>query len=396
MRVALLDPSLFTLPYDSALAAALTAAGDHVVLHGRRADPDRDGEAGGAEISGGFYRVADRSNVRAMPDPLRLAIKGVDHGVSLLGLLRRMAAERPDVIHVQWLPLPLLDRPALHALHLLAPLVLTVHDTEPFNGNPASFLQRFGQAGALNLFDRLIVHTEQGAARLQARGLGRDRVAILPHGAYAPTPVLAPANGDVEFLLFGKIKPYKGPDLLIEAFARMAPAVRQRARVHIAGKPYMDLKPLQQLASRLGIADRVRISPGFIADADIAAHFGANTVAVFPYREIEASGVLALAASHGAPMIATGLGSFAETLTDGVHGRLVPRGDVATLAAAMQDMVLDPNFRQRAAVAVAQLARAWPEWREVAEKTRLVYQEARRQWLARHRVRAETASLELL
>jgi hypothetical protein len=36
MRVALIDPSLFTLPYDRGLARGLAAAGHHVVLHGRR------------------------------------------------------------------------------------------------------------------------------------------------------------------------------------------------------------------------------------------------------------------------------------------------------------------------------------------------------------------------
>ena len=76
-----------------------------------------------------------------------------------------------------------------------------------------------------------------------------------------------------------------------------------------------------------GVADRLHIEPRFVADADIPALFGPGVVALFPYREIEASGVLSIALARGRPVIASRLGNFAEMIEDGVQGLLVPPGD---------------------------------------------------------------------
>lgn len=392
MRIALIDPSLFTLPYDTRLAAGLRAIGHDVSLHGRRPRAE-DGDPVDAHMVASFYALAGLPALQSLPKPLRLAVKGVDHIVSMARLRGRLARERPDVIHFQWLPLPAVDHRFLAGLRTLAPLVLTVHDSNPFNGNPAAGVQQLGLPASFRRFDRLIVHTAQGRARLHDQGVDDARIAVLPHGLLASPsaslfaagpsadgPIadgLAPADGaEVTFLLFGKLKPYKGADLLIEAFARMLPSVRARARLSIIGKPYMDLAPLRDLAARLGVADRVAIEPRFVADAEIPALFGPGSVAVFPYREIEASGVLSLAIAHARPILASRLGGFAETVRDGHDGLLVPPGDVAALADAMARFVTDAAFRAACARHVATLAEAIPDWTEIACRTTAVYRAA--------------------
>jgi len=385
MRIAMIDPSLFTLPYDRALAVGLGQTGHQVTLHGRRAEA-ADGDPGDVRPLGDFYRIAGSRLLRRAPRKLRLAAKGVDHAWSMLRLLRRLRQNRPDVIHFQWLALPVLDGRFLPALRRIAPLILTVHDTNPFNGDPAARVQNIGFAAALGGFDQLIVHTQQGQDRLRSRGLASDRITVLPHGPLteaSPAPLPSDRNDVAEtiFLLFGKIKPYKGLDLLIEAFAQMPPALRARARIRVVGKPYMDLAPIHSLAERLGVADRLTIEAGFVSDADVPALFGPGTVAVFPYREIEASGVLALATGFGCPIIASRLGSFAETVIDGEHGHLVESGDVPALATAMAHMVEDPAFAVRCSEAVRSAAEAAQGWDEIAQRTARVYDTA----LARRR-----------
>lgn len=375
MHIALIDPSLFTLPYDGALADGFTREGHTVVLHGRRLRPE-DGSAAGIALSEDFYRVAGGRRVMALPGPLRLAVKGVDHAWSMRRLLRRLERERPDVIHFQWLPLPMLDGLLLPRFRRIAPLVLTVHDTNPFNGDPSAALQARGFRAALERFDRLVVHTAQGRARLLAMGIPPSRVAVLPHGLLvdpvpgAPDPML----GRLDFLLFGKIKPYKGADLLIEAFAALPEALRAQARLRIVGKAYMDLAPLYALAAARGIA--LEIEQGFVADDALPALFGSGTVAMFPYREIEASGVMFLAIAHGRPMIASRLGSFGELLADGEHGCLLPPGDVPALTQAMQRMLTDRGFAAGCAGAVRALALAVPGWDEIARRTAQLYRAA--------------------
>jgi glycosyltransferase involved in cell wall biosynthesis len=378
MRIALIDPSLFTLPYDAALAGGLEAVGHRVTLHGRPILP-QDGHAARFRIEPDFYRIA--AVFSGWPRAFRLAVKGLDHAVSLARLLRRLQRERPDVIHFQWLPLPLIDRAFLAAFRRIAPVVLTVHDTNAFNGDPTARLQRVGFAAALAACDRLIVHTAQGEARLRALGMPHGAISVLPHGlleteAEIASPSASAEPGALTFVLFGKIKPYKGADLLLTAFARLPDELRQHARVRIIGQAYMKLGPLLQCAVQSGIADYCAVEDRFVTDAEIATVFGPGAVAAFPYREIEASGVLSLAIAHGRPVIASNLGMFAEALTDGVHGRLVPPGDVSALSAAMAQMIRDRRFTASCAEAVLALGRNMPDWAEIGRMTQRVYASA--------------------
>ena len=369
MRVALIDPSLFTLPYDVALAKGLRLAGCEVVLYGRPTHPT-DGGSDGVDLAAHFYPLAENRFVRQLPKAARLAIKGFDHFISMTRLWRRLTVTRPDVIHFQWLALPFIDNNFLARFRRIAPLVLTVHDTDPFNGNPAARLQRVGGQRSFAHFDQLIVHTSQGRARLLQQGAPAESTAILPHGSLSSAPLAAAdaMQGPVTLMLFGKIKPYKGADILIDAFAALPPALRGDVRVRIVGQSYMDLNPLREQASALGVAQSVSIEPVFVADDEVDHLFGPGAIAVFPYREIEASGVLSYAIANGRPIIASRLGSFAEMLVDGIHGRLVPAGDVPALTTALAALLADRAAAASCAAAVAALSSDVPGWGEIARR----------------------------
>ncbi len=378
MRVAMIDPSLFTLPYDAELMRGLQRADVQVELHGRALTP-QDGKAG-VPVAATFYRAAGGRLAARLPRAARLAVKGVDHLASMRRLLHHLRRERPDVIHFQWLPLPALDARLLPAFRRVAPVVLTVHDTDPFNGSPTARLQRIGFVQSLRACDRLIVHTAQGAARLAALGLPQARIAQTPHGPLAtlrrdalPDPML----GELSFVLFGKIKPYKGADLLIDAFAALPPALRSQARLRIVGQAYMDTGALLKQANARNVLDRVTLEPRFVDDAEISDIFAPGTVAVFPYREIEASGVLSLALANGRPVIASRLGSFAETIADGVQGRLLPPGDVPALTQAMRAVIEDRALAASYAAAARTLVQSLPGWDEIARLTLAVYRDAK-------------------
>ncbi len=378
MRVAMIDPSLFTLPYDGALAGGLAEAGHEVTLFGRRAGPD-DSNPSDIPLAETFYRVAGSRSVAALPGALRLGVKGLDHLWSMARLLRRLQRERPEVIHFQWLPLPLVDRPMLSRFHAVAPLVLTVHDTNPFNGDPTSRLQTRGFLDCLGRFNRLIVHTEQGRARLANQGVDPARLVVLPHGPLGadPGPQQAdPMQGELTLMLFGKIKPYKGADVLIQAFAQLPDSLRGRARLRIVGKPYMDLEPLHALVQKHGLGERVRIEPRFVADAEIPTLFAPGTIAVFPYREIDSSGVLPMALAHARPVVASRIGVFAELLQDGVHGHLVAPDDVGGLAAALSHCLADRDFAAACSSNALALSAGGADWASIAHSTAAVYRDA--------------------
>jgi glycosyltransferase involved in cell wall biosynthesis len=189
-------------------------------------------------------------------------------------------------------------------------------------------------------------------------------------------PQSDPFEGEVTLLLFGRIKPYKGLDLLIEAFAQLPSTLRNQARIRVVGKPFMDLAPLQERARELGVADRLTLEPRFVPDTEVGELFGAGTIAVFPYREIEASGVLSLALAYGRPVVASDLGAFRDMLRDGSQGLLVRPGDQAALTAALARMLVDRAFARRCMVEARLLAQSVPSWQEIGQQTTVVYQQA--------------------
>ena len=332
-----------------------------------------------------FYRVANSSPVAVLPRQIRLGLKGVDHLWSMARLGSRLRRQRPDVIHFQWVPLPMVDRRMLGGLRRMAPLVLTVHDTNPFNGDANLRLQARGFFDCLGLFERLIVHTQQGYARLIAQGVPPAQLAVVPHGPLdgpASRPAPDAMQGEITFMLFGKIKPYKGADTLIAAFARLPEALRRQARVRIVGKPYMPLEPLQALIQAHGLGDRVSIEPRFVADDEITSLFAPGTVAVFPYREIDTSGVLMQALAHARPIIASAIGCFAEMLADGVHGHLAAPEDVDGFAAAMAHVISDRSFAAGCSSAALTLFDAGEGWPAIARQTATLYEDARAGWPA--------------
>ena len=75
MRIALIDPSLFTLPYDSALAAGLTQGGHDVTLYGRKPRPE-EGSANGVRLTPAFYRATNTRLADKLPGALRAGSEG--------------------------------------------------------------------------------------------------------------------------------------------------------------------------------------------------------------------------------------------------------------------------------------------------------------------------------
>jgi glycosyltransferase involved in cell wall biosynthesis len=384
MKIALIDPSLFTWPYDRELAGALRAAGHDAVIFGK-ALPPGDRRQMDSTLRQHFY-----GSLAAVPEAVPRAVVRALKGFSHAGGLRRLASElgrwAPDVIHFQWLPLPAMDRVALPWLQTIAPLVLTVHDTLPFNGAPASSLQSFGALGAMARFDHLIVHTDQGRRRVlpyAAAGVSRIAHGLLHDGPHGPPTGESRAAGERVLLMFGQIKPYKGVDVLIRAVADLPAIIRARCRVRVVGKPYMDTAPLIALAHHLGVADRVEFRFDFVPDEELARLFAEAAAVVFPYREIEASGVLMAAIAHAKPVIASRLGAFAELLEDGRHGFLVPPDDPEALAGAIARLVSDPALQRDLTEGMAQLKAAIPSWAVIAEQTVAAYGLAARSWRAR-------------
>ncbi|MEA2143041.1 MAG: hypothetical protein QOI64_1471 [Solirubrobacteraceae bacterium] len=332
MRVHLLDPSAYTPPYDHALAGALARAGLDVELHTSRFLYGPTPRPEGYLVDERFYGASTRPRVAS--SRVRMPVKLAEHVPEMLAY--RRAARRADVVHFQWLTVQPVDWALLPSGR---PRVLTAHDVIPREPRP-------GQIAAtrrlVHSMDAVVVHSEHGAARLQHElGLSRDRIRVIPHGVFDhytripdPKPLpdeLASVEGPV-ILFFGLLRPYKGIDVLLEAFRQIG-----GAELWVVGMPRMPLEPLRELAARA--PGRVRFVPRFIPDDEIPAYFERADVVALPYREIDQSGVLYTALAFRKPLVLSDVGGFGEV---GGAARLVPPGDASALASALTASLADP------------------------------------------------------
>jgi glycosyltransferase involved in cell wall biosynthesis len=311
--------------------------------------------------------------------PLRWPRHRDPHNLGLImQLVRLVQSVRPDVIHflgdsVVWLALAL---PLLRRL----PLVVTVHDVRYHPGDvqsrtvPMATVQRLRRAA-----DALIVHGQGLRDELLATGVRPVAgVHSIPH------PVLdrhrrlaqraglarAPNDGAQRILFFGRMMAYKGLGLLVEASDRVV-AVCPNARFIVAGSgPDLD-RWRRPLAARPWFEIRERQVP----DLEVAQLFLDADLVVMPYIEASQSGVMALAAGFGRPVVATAVGELGTLVEATNMGPVVPP-QAAALSAAIVHLLLSPEQRaQHAACAVA-AAQGLLAPRQIASATSCVYQHA--------------------
>jgi|GEM_PF-961402 len=346
MRALLVDPSLFTAPYDAALTEGLVAAGVEPTWAVRPIRPADRQEIPAEYAAPFFYRHVDQATF--LPSPLRSVAKGLAHAVGLAELLLRVRTTRPDVVHFQWVVVPPLDVLAMKMISRLCPVVLTVHDTVPFNGDRPSVVKDLAFDVPIRFADRVIVHTQAGKGRLLARGVPAQKLVVIPHGPLRPPPGASSFSGPVPrtddrltFVMFGEIKRYKGPDLVVEALGLLHASVRAKARVIIAGRSQMELAPLRARITELNLEASVEIRDRRLSDQEMADLFAETDCFLFPYRQVDASGVYFLTKSLGKWIIASRVGIFAEDVAEGTQGTLIGVDDPRALADAMATAIAE-------------------------------------------------------
>jgi glycosyltransferase involved in cell wall biosynthesis len=185
-------------------------------------------------------------------------------------------------------------------------------------------------------------------------GVPPERVSVLPNPA-PDVPELPPRdelrrafglNGDT-LAFAGRLTAQKSLGRALEAVA-----ASEGVSLVIAGEG-PDLAPLEARARELGIAERVsflgsqprqRIVELFrAADATVLSSSWEN----FPHTVVEALAV-------GTPVLAMESGGVSEVVHDGVNGLLVPAGDTAALAEAVQRYFRDDALRERLRAAAAE------------------------------------------
>ncbi len=358
VRVHLIDPSGDVLPYDHALAAALARRGLDVELVTSRFVHGPPPAPVGYGVTESFYRLATRLGSRA--PRRRRAVKLAEHVPDMLRYRRR--ADSADVRHFQWLPIERIDA---HLLPAARPRVLTMHNVIRREAVDLRLARRM---------DAVIVHTRHGADLLG----GGERVHVIPHGAFEHLthqrveqplpPELEAVEGPV-VLHFGVIRPYKGTDVLVEAFRQV-----EGADLWVVGRPLgVSVEHLRRLAP----SGRVRFVDRYVSDAELPAFFRRADLLVLPHRNVDVSGVLFAGLAFGKAMVLSDVGGFRELVEEHGAGELVRPGDAGELAATITRLLADPGERRQLEERAAAAAAGPYSWDRIAEQTANLYEQVR-------------------
>jgi glycosyltransferase involved in cell wall biosynthesis len=267
--------------------------------------------------------------------------------------------------------------------------VLTAHDLLPLydpDERPAD--RRHSFAALYALADAIIVHTQANRAELVATfPVDATKVRVIPQGnladfagqAIPPTEARATFGLDPAarvVLFFGLIKPYKGLDHLVRAFATVRRQVTD-ARLVIVGQANEDFTHYRRLVDRLGLADVVVTDLRYVPHAEMARVFAAADVVALPYVRTYQSAVLFAAYTFGRPVVVTATGGLTETVGGDDTGLVVPPADPDALAGALIELLSDLARCRRLGERAQALARTKYAWPEIARQTEEVYRMTR-------------------
>jgi glycosyltransferase involved in cell wall biosynthesis len=200
---------------------------------------------------------------------------------------------------------------------------------------------------------------------LVARGIPRQQIEVIYPGidttSYVPLP--ASRSATPTFAYLGRLKKYKGVHYVIHAFARMK---HRDATLEIAGAG--DYRPaLEQLARSLDLGARVRFL-GRISEPEKLALLRRAWGLVFASPK-EGWGITNLeAAACATPVVASNSPGIRESVRHGETGFLVPHGDVAAMAAAMDRLAASRELVEQLGRDARRFAESFT-WERAADET---------------------------
>jgi glycosyltransferase involved in cell wall biosynthesis len=242
------------------------------------------------------------------------------------------AVERfgPDAVLLQWWQpyfAPVLGTLARRFRRKGLRVIVECHNVSPHEGSPADrLLTRFAFAAA----DEFIVHARSDEEGL--RPLAGDRpisVSPLP----APDQFKASQQGKRDgrrLLFFGKVRRYKGLDVLLEALPKVL--ARVACELWVVGEFYEDVETYRRIIRKNGVERHVRLIDRYVTNEEVADYFAQADALVLPYTSASQSAVAQIALANDLPIIASRAGGLCDGLTEGEDGLSFRPGDSNELA----------------------------------------------------------------
>jgi glycosyltransferase involved in cell wall biosynthesis len=187
--------------------------------------------------------------------------------------------------------------------------------------------------------------SDSTADDLVERGMKRDCITVIPNGIHIDRyPVAGPADAfERPTLLFlGRLKRYKGIDLIFRACAKLTQE-GLGVRLLVAGRGDDETR-LTSLRGRLGLEDVVEFL-GFVSEEEKLQLLRRSWIHVLTSPK-EGWGITNVeAAACGTPTVASDSPGLRDSVRHGDTGLLVPHGDVDARASALGRLLQDDELR---------------------------------------------------
>jgi len=223
-------------------------------------------------------------------------------------------------------------------------LVITLHDPKPHTGENSwkTFLK-------FNLFipkaKAFILYAEFSKTLLKKVfpkvNVPINCIQLLPFSFmrnYLPKEKIS----DNSILFFGRLSPYKGIDLLLNAITLILEKYPNQQFV-VAGSTSYDFKFDEVLISK--IKNNVTIINKYLSLEEIATLIDKSAFVVCPYRDATQSGVLSTTFAFGKTAIVSNVGSFGEYIKDGING-LISEPETNDLAKKIMKAIENDYYKQ--------------------------------------------------
>jgi glycosyltransferase involved in cell wall biosynthesis len=384
MRVYMMDMLCVVPYYTASLCESLRREGCQVELGSITyyLDPESFRRRGLVE-GRGMLNLAARAAAgnRMLRRPLKLS----EYLLNLAVLSVRFMLSKPDVLHVQFLPLIERGVPLERWLLRLAKalgirIVYTVHNVLPQDTGERhkSAFQR-----VYDLADAIICHDAEASRRLISEfGIPGGHIHVIPHGplfheGHPSSP--AACRSELGFgpdqcvvLCQGFIRPYKGIPFLLASWWKVQDTV-PGARLVIAGCGDTEhVAEVEKVVQDLGLHASVRRIFDFLPSAELMRLYTAADILIYPYKEITSSGALMTGVGFHKPIIATALPAFRRILSHEQTALLIEYGATDALAAAIARLAADAGLRARLAEGAANIAVS--SWTKIAKQTYQCYE----------------------
>ena len=215
-----------------------------------------------------------------------------------------------------------------------------VHDADPHRGDSTALINRWLMREAQSA-DQVVSLTAAVAERLiQKRLIPEEKISVLFHPDLTYYLPSKRASGPLRVLFFGRILPYKGLTLFVDAMELL-----RQAGVHIEigvfGKG--NLGSEKERLKRLD----AEVLNRWIDPQQIAGILGRHDVVVVSHTEASQSGVIAAAHGAGLPVVATPVGGLKEQIIPNITGMVAEKVTARAIADAVQRLAEDRIWLDR-------------------------------------------------